>query len=64
MTRKEKLDIIFEEYAQQELATVLVCTQWELLEKIRTDNFTKGDMRRINKIVKQINNETATTRKD
>lgn len=58
MTRKEKLDKIFEEYTQQELATELVCTQWELLTKISSNTFTKGDMRRINKIVKQINNDT------
>lgn len=47
-----RLNVIFEHYTQNELAKILLCGQWELLNKMLYNSFTKGDIRKINKLYK------------
>lgn len=54
---KVKLDLIFEHYTQQELAHELVYSQWELLTRMKDHLWTKGDVRRINKIYNKLKEE-------
>jgi len=47
---KEKLDIIFNYYTQNELSTALGITQWKLLQKMQNDDFTQVEIDKINSL--------------
>ena len=47
---KEKLDIIFNYYTQNELAIALGITQWKLLQKMQNDDFTQVEINDIEHI--------------
>jgi len=47
---KEKLDIIFNYYTQNELAIALGITQWKLLQKMQNDDFTQVEINDIDHI--------------
>ena len=52
-TEKEKLDVIFNYYTQNEVAMILGITQWKLLEKMQKNDFSEVEVMDIEHILKR-----------
>lgn len=48
---KEKLDVIFNYYTQNEVAMILGITQWKLLEKMQKNDFSEVEIMDIEHIL-------------
>jgi hypothetical protein len=49
----KKLDYIFNHLTQRELAEILLLSQWDLLDKIKTNCFSKKELCKISNIYRK-----------